>query len=147
MTSSAPSPAPDTETAVVPGAALVAEGLAVDGTHGVLLAPTSLRAVPGSVLLVAGTPGSGHTALALALAGRMRPDHGTVTLDGDDDPRRLRRAVARDGDSTRRRRRGAEYDQSDCKHANTRLRHQNGIALEVDLRLMPFCRAMRTIDP
>ncbi|WP_308817777.1 ATP-binding cassette domain-containing protein [Pseudonocardia alni] len=100
MTSSAPSPAPDTETAAVPGgapapeAALVAEGVAVDGTHGVLLAPTSLRAVPGSVLLVAGTPGSGHTALALALAGRMRPDHGTVTLDGDDDPRRLRRAVA-----------------------------------------------------
>lgn len=92
MTSSAPSSAPS--SASDPEAALVAEGVAVDGAHGVLLAPTSLRAVPGSVLLVAGTPGSGHTALALALAGRMRPDRGTVTLDGDDDPRRLRRAVA-----------------------------------------------------
>ncbi|WP_224388712.1 ATP-binding cassette domain-containing protein [Pseudonocardia sp. ICBG1293] len=88
MTSSAPTSVP------VPDTALTAEGVAVDGAHGVLLAPTSLRAVPGSVLLVAGSPGSGHTALALALAGRMRPDHGTVTLDGDDDPRRLRRAVA-----------------------------------------------------
>ncbi|MEJ8281977.1 hypothetical protein [Pseudonocardia spirodelae] len=94
MTSSAPPDPAAAPAPAGPGGALVADGVAVDGTHGRLLAPTSLRAEPGSVLLVAGAPGSGHTALALALAGRMRPDGGGVTLDGDDDPRALRRAVA-----------------------------------------------------
>ena len=81
----APDPAPD---------GLVADGVAVDGTHGPLLAATSLHVHPGEVVLVAGTPGSGHTALALCLAGRMRPSRGTVTLDGDDRARGLRAAVA-----------------------------------------------------
>ncbi|MBC3194117.1 ATP-binding cassette domain-containing protein [Pseudonocardia sp. C8] len=91
MTSPPPSTpdVPDT-----PAAGLVADGIAVDGTHGPLLTPTSLHAVPGQVLLVAGPPGSGHTALALCLAGRMIPTRGRVTLDGDDSPARLRRAVA-----------------------------------------------------
>ncbi|OLL75294.1 hypothetical protein Ae168Ps1_3695c [Pseudonocardia sp. Ae168_Ps1] len=81
------SPAPEPEF-------LVADDVAVDGAHGPLLGGTSLRATPGGVLLVAGTPGSGHTALALCLAGRMRPTRGRITLGGDDDPARLRRAVA-----------------------------------------------------
>ncbi|MFP5020883.1 ATP-binding cassette domain-containing protein [Pseudonocardia phyllosphaerae] len=84
----------DLGAVVAPPDGLVADGVAVDGAHGPLLLPTSLRVRPGEVVLVAGTPGSGHTALALCLAGRMTPSHGTVTLDGDDDTRRLRRAVA-----------------------------------------------------
>ncbi|MGN6302206.1 MAG: hypothetical protein ACTHN8_14090 [Angustibacter sp.] len=40
-----------------------------------------------------GDPGHGHTALALALAGRLAHD-GAVDLDGDSRPRRLQQAVA-----------------------------------------------------
>lgn len=92
-----PAPSGDTESAVGADpapAGLVADGAAVQGTHGPLLTPTSLAAAPGVVRLVTGTPGSGHTALALVLAGRMHPSAGTVTLDGDPDARALRRAVA-----------------------------------------------------
>ncbi|BBF99271.1 MULTISPECIES: ATP-binding cassette domain-containing protein [Pseudonocardia] len=86
-------PSPDSAE---PGTTLVADGVTVDGPHGPLLATTSLRVTAGSILLVAGTPGSGHTALALCLAGRMRPTRGRVSFGGDgaDDPDRLRRAVA-----------------------------------------------------
>jgi hypothetical protein len=45
-------------------------------------------------LLVAGEPGHGHTALALALGGRLATDAGSVELDGVRSGRRLRRGVA-----------------------------------------------------
>lgn len=73
---------------------IAAEGVEVRGPHSPLLAPTSLRARDGCPLLVAGNPNSGRTALALTLAGRLRPTHGTVRLNGTHDPRALRRAVA-----------------------------------------------------
>nr|WP_225953799.1 ATP-binding cassette domain-containing protein [Kibdelosporangium phytohabitans] len=58
-----------------------------------MLRPTSLTVREGEVTLVTGEPGAGHTALALALGGRIRPSHGTVTLDGDQDPAKLRAHV------------------------------------------------------
>ena len=58
-----------------------------------LLDPTSLTVVSGQRLLVVGDPGHGHTALALALAGRLRPSRGEVTLDGSDAGRPRRRRV------------------------------------------------------
>jgi hypothetical protein len=46
------------------------------------------------VAIVAGDPGYGHVALALALGGRAALASGAVTVDGVDDARRRRRHVA-----------------------------------------------------
>lgn len=73
---------------------IVAEGVEATGAHGPLLRPTSLRARSGRLLLATGEPGSGRTALALVLSGRLRPGGGTVRLDGRTDATALRRAVA-----------------------------------------------------
>jgi energy-coupling factor transporter ATP-binding protein EcfA2 len=61
----------------------------VNGGHGPLLRPTSLTVRPGELTLVAGEPGTGHTALALLLSGRMKPSTGTVSPDA----RTLRKRV------------------------------------------------------
>lgn len=71
-----------------------AEQVAVDGSHGPLLRPTSLRVRSGDVLLVAGEPGDGHTALGLVLTGRMKPSHGHVLIDGVRDVRAQQRRLA-----------------------------------------------------
>lgn len=73
---------------------LRARGLRVDGSPLPLLEPTDLVVAQGHRVLVAGDPGHGHTALALALAGRLRTDGGTVGIDGRTGDDRLRRAVA-----------------------------------------------------
>ncbi|HET9139750.1 ABC transporter ATP-binding protein [Actinophytocola sp.] len=67
-----------------------AERVAVDGPRGPLLPATSLGVSPGQVALVRGEPGSGHTALGLALTGRLRPSAGTVTVGGRTDAGALR---------------------------------------------------------
>jgi ABC-type multidrug transport system ATPase subunit len=71
-----------------------AQRVGVDGPHGPLLRPTSFRFRHGELKLVAGEPGTGHTALALALAGRLRPTTGAVLIDGRHDPADLRSRVA-----------------------------------------------------
>jgi hypothetical protein len=73
---------------------LEAVGVRVDARPVPLLEPTTLAVRSGERLLVAGEPGHGHTALALALGGRLPVDAGHVELDGDRSGRRLRRAVA-----------------------------------------------------
>ena len=73
---------------------LIADQVAVAGVHGPLLLPTSLRATPARVTLVAGDPGYGHVALALALGGRVPLRAGSVTLEGAAAPAVLRRHVA-----------------------------------------------------
>jgi energy-coupling factor transporter ATP-binding protein EcfA2 len=70
------------------------QSVGVDGAHGPLLEPTSLRVRTGELALVAGEPGTGHTALALAMGGRMKPSVGSVLLDGKADDEGLRRLVA-----------------------------------------------------
>jgi energy-coupling factor transporter ATP-binding protein EcfA2 len=55
-----------------------ARRVGVTGPHGPLLKPTSLLVEPGELVLVAGDPGAGHTALGLVLSGRMRPSTGEV---------------------------------------------------------------------
>lgn len=75
-------------------AELEADGLLVQGAHVVMLRPTSLTLDAGQVRAVVGEPGHGHTALALALAGRLPYDAGAVTLDGDPTAGRRRAAVA-----------------------------------------------------
>lgn len=73
---------------------LIADHVSVAGLHGPLLLPTSLTAGPGRVTLVAGDPGPGHVALALALGGRVALAEGQVALDGDPDESLRRRHVA-----------------------------------------------------
>ena len=71
-----------------------ADHVSVAGLHGPLLLPTSLVARPGHVTLVAGDPGYGHVALALALGGRVPLASGSVALDGDPSEDLRRRHVA-----------------------------------------------------
>lgn len=59
-----------------------AEQVTVSDAHGVLLPPTSLSVGAGELALVHGDPGTGSTALALALTGRMRPGTGSVAVAG-----------------------------------------------------------------
>ena len=73
---------------------IVATGVEVIGAHGPLLAPTSLRVTDGQTLLVTGEAGTGKTALALALSGRLKPSSGSVRLDGSASTNALRRAVS-----------------------------------------------------
>jgi ABC-type hemin transport system ATPase subunit len=71
-----------------------AQRVGVTGPHGPLLKPTTLRIRPGELVLVAGEPGTGHTALGLVLSGRMTPSTGTVHLDGTPNAKALRKQVA-----------------------------------------------------
>ena len=66
----------------------------VDGAHAPLLLPTSLTATSGEVTLVAGDPGYGHVALALAIGGRLQTSAGRITWGGSPDPALRRRHVA-----------------------------------------------------
>lgn len=58
-----------------------ADRVSVEGPHGTLLPPTSLTVEDGQLAIVHGEPGVGVTAFGLALAGRIKPSTGTVTLD------------------------------------------------------------------
>lgn len=71
-----------------------ADQVAVVGRRGPLLEPTTLTMRTGERHLVTAEPGQGHSALALVLAGRMRPTSGQVTIDGTADEAALRHAVA-----------------------------------------------------
>jgi energy-coupling factor transporter ATP-binding protein EcfA2 len=71
-----------------------AEQVTVRGPHGPLLPPTSVRIADGQLAVVGGEPGEGHTAFALALAGRIKPHEGVVTIDGVSAPDRLRALTA-----------------------------------------------------
>ena len=66
-----------------------ADRVSLKGPHGPLLPPTSLTVEEGCLTVVHGEPGVGITALALALAGRLKPTTGTVTAEPEGDLRRL----------------------------------------------------------
>jgi energy-coupling factor transporter ATP-binding protein EcfA2 len=68
--------------------------LRVNGRRDDLLPPTSLQATRGELLLVTGDRQDQRTALALTLSGRMKPDSGTVSWDGQSRIRPLRLASA-----------------------------------------------------
>ncbi|HEV7974010.1 ATP-binding cassette domain-containing protein [Amycolatopsis sp.] len=71
-----------------------ADQVSVDGPHGTLLPPTSLTVESGRLTIVHGEPGVGITAFGLALAGRIKPTTGTVTLDDAMGATKLRDLVA-----------------------------------------------------
>ncbi|WP_235738627.1 hypothetical protein [Nocardioides alcanivorans] len=58
-----------------------------------LLARTKLGVAPGEVVVAIGRPGSGHTVVSLALAGRIVPTSGRVLLGESQEPRELQSAV------------------------------------------------------
>jgi ABC-type hemin transport system ATPase subunit len=55
--------------------------VSLEGHHGTLLPPTSLTVGEGDLAIVHGEPGVGVTAFGLALAGRLKPSTGTVTVE------------------------------------------------------------------
>lgn len=73
---------------------ITAHAISVRGPHAPMLRPTSAAVGKHQVVVAAGDPGAGHTALSLAIAGRLRPDGGEVRLDGRADETELRRRVA-----------------------------------------------------
>jgi ABC-type Mn2+/Zn2+ transport system ATPase subunit len=69
---------------------ITATGLGVDGEHGPLFSDIDLELTAGfHAIQMPGGPG--QTALLLALAGRVKATHGTVTVLGDSEPRAIRR--------------------------------------------------------
>jgi hypothetical protein len=73
---------------------LEAIGISVQGPHAPMLNATSVRVADHQVVLLMGYPGPGHVAASLGLSGRLKPDTGTVRLDGTLDPALLRRRIA-----------------------------------------------------
>lgn len=73
---------------------LEATRISVRGPHAPMLHATSVSVADHQVVLLTGYPGAGHVAAALGLSGRLKPDTGTVKLDGQADPALLRRRVA-----------------------------------------------------
>lgn len=64
------------------------------GKRGIALPETDLVFRSGAATLVVTETAQRPTVLGLIASGRMRPDTGTVTLDGAADPRGIRRRVA-----------------------------------------------------
>ncbi|MBB3665390.1 energy-coupling factor transporter ATP-binding protein EcfA2, partial [Prauserella sediminis] len=64
---------------------LIADRVGIDGPHGPLVPQTSLTVASGELVIVKGDPGTGISAFGLALAGRLRPSTGTVTVHDDTD--------------------------------------------------------------
>lgn len=62
---------------------VVAHQVSVAGRDAPLLPPTSFVAPPSRVTVVAGDPGAGQRALALALGGRIPLATGSIALDND----------------------------------------------------------------
>ncbi|GAA3678785.1 ABC transporter ATP-binding protein [Arthrobacter ginkgonis] len=71
---------------------LTTDSLTVPGRHALLLAPTSIAAAPGQLLLVVAEPQDTRTVLALALTARMKAGSGSVAWNGNSSPGAVRRA-------------------------------------------------------
>jgi ABC-type multidrug transport system ATPase subunit len=69
---------------------ITANGLGVDGEHGPLFSGVDLALSPGfHAIQMPGGPG--QTTLLLALAGRFKPTHGSLTVLGETTPHAIRR--------------------------------------------------------
>jgi ATP-binding cassette subfamily C protein CydCD len=80
----------------VPGRGMAGRGVAVGGAA--RLAPLSLDLAPGELVAMVGSSGVGKSTLLAVLLGFVRPDAGTVRVDGVDladvDPERWRAQIA-----------------------------------------------------
>src|SRR6476660_5084345 len=68
--------------AATPTPVLVASGLGVQGNAGWIFRDVDLRLPAGSLTAVVGPAGCGRSSLLLALAGRMRPTAGSLSVLG-----------------------------------------------------------------
>lgn len=73
----------------MPEPAVTARGLAVSGPSGPVFGPVDLDVEAGGVTVLIHPAGTGRTALLMTLAGRMRPDRGTLSVFGATDARRI----------------------------------------------------------
>lgn len=72
---------------------IVAQGVS-KGPGGIPLPERDVTYETGRVVVAEAEVGDQPTVLSLILSGRMTPDSGSVTIDGADDPARLREAIA-----------------------------------------------------
>lgn len=68
-----------------PAGTLIAETLAIRRGERTLFESVGFVAPPGSVLLLRGPNGSGKSSLLLAIAGLLRPQSGSIRLEGADE--------------------------------------------------------------
>lgn len=80
-----PQPTPDLTAPFLDAKALCAKG-----HFGTIFHNIDLNARHGDLVALSGEAGTGHTALLLALSGRWKLDSGTLTVNGDTKPRRIR---------------------------------------------------------
>lgn len=86
-------PPPEAADTTPAPALITATGLGVDGEHGPLFSGLDLTLSSGfHAIQMPGGPE--QTALLLTLAGRFKPNHGTLTVLGDTRPRAIRRHCA-----------------------------------------------------
>ncbi|MDO4685164.1 MAG: hypothetical protein Q4A92_01340 [Corynebacterium sp.] len=74
--------------------AVLAHGISVQGTEGTVYGPLDIEIPTTGLIVLAGRGGSGRTALALTLSGRMKPSSGTLTVLGETKPANIRPKVA-----------------------------------------------------
>lgn len=77
-----------------PAAAVDAAGLQVRGPDGPVFGPIDLLIPEGGLHVLAGPSGSGRTSALLTLAGRFKPQRGTLNVLGSTDHRTIRKLVA-----------------------------------------------------
>lgn len=70
----------ETETSGSP--VVVAQGITMRGPWGPVYGPIDLEIEAGGVTVLIGPAGSGRTALLMTIAGRMRPESGSLTVFG-----------------------------------------------------------------
>mgnify|MGYP001759188523 FL=1 len=73
---------------------LIAHGIGVVGEEGPVFGPLDLELPDKKLVFLSGRDGSGRTALALALSGRMRLSTGTLEVCGHKKQKHIRESVA-----------------------------------------------------
>ncbi|GIG70806.1 ABC transporter ATP-binding protein [Phytomonospora endophytica] len=73
---------------------LSARGLHAKGPEGPIFDGVSVEAERGQLVAIVGQGGTGRTSLLLALTGRFKHTGGTVTVDGQTEPKRIREYAA-----------------------------------------------------
>nr|WP_205570508.1 ATP-binding cassette domain-containing protein [Corynebacterium lactis] len=94
-----PAMAPNTadsadSTGTADSAAIVATNLSLSAEEGPVYGPLTFRVPSQGVTILSGKGGSGRTALALTLAGRMKPDSGSLEVLGHTKLSEIRTRVA-----------------------------------------------------